>query len=247
MSRHTYSGADPALLERIDARQERLQRARPAPAALERLWEGLLPDWIAGSNALDGNRLTRDETAQLLTDGARFDDRTLREHLEALNHRAAIAEARRLAGQRRPLRASVVRRLHALLQAHIEDDTPGQYRAFPLDSDAGASVADQMRRWELWLQTDGADLHPLERAAVSLSRLSAIMPFRDGNGRVARLTMNLSLLRDGYLPAILRYEQRHDYRLALYQAGQGSYAGLVTLIAGAIERVQGVYLLAFGV
>ncbi len=118
--RPTWSGIPPDALERIDRRQEQLDRLRPWPeTAVQRLWDGLLPTWIVGSAAVDGNRMTLDDAAQLLGEGGIFPQYTLREHLEVLNHRQAIAQVRRLAGSPRPIRAAAVRRLHAALMAGI--------------------------------------------------------------------------------------------------------------------------------
>lgn len=245
--RNTWSGIPPEALERIDRRQEQLDRLRPWPAAAaQRLWDGLLPAWIAGSAAMDGNRMTLDDVAQLLDEGGILPQYTLREHLEVLNHRRAIAQVRRLAGSGRPIRAAGVRRLHAVLLAGIDDAVAGRYRRYTTVEEraAGGTIADLMHEWELWMAGSAQALHPVERAAVAHHRLLRIQPFLDGNGAAARLVMNLSLLKDGYLPAVLRQEQRHDYRQALFQADQGDYRPLVQLTLEALERVQSMYLLA---
>lgn len=241
----TWSGIEPAVLERIDARQERINRLRPWPArAFSRLWEGLLPEWIAGSVALDGNRMGLAEVEALLREGGTFPPFTLREHLEVLNHRQVIALIQRLAGTRRPIRAATVRRLHSVLFAGIDDAIAGQYRRYVLEATDGAgSAADLMRQWELWMAGSSQALHPLERAVVAHHRLLRIQPFLDGNGILARLVMNLSLLRDLYTPVILHYEDRHDYREGLYQADNGDYRPLIRLVGNAMERVQTMYLL----
>ncbi|MGH9378958.1 MAG: Fic family protein, partial [Terriglobia bacterium] len=49
-------------------------------------------------------------------------------------------------------------------------------------------------------------------------RLVAIHPFADGNGRTARLLMNLLLLRGGYPPVAVRPEDRKTYLDTLEQA-----------------------------
>ena len=239
------SGVDLGLLGRIDDRQERLNRLRPWPAkAAERLWNGILPEWVAGSNAFDGNRLSLAETEKLLTEGGTFTDYTLREHLEALNHRSAIGLVRRLARGSQPVRASTVRRLHAILMADVDADVAGAYRKYGLEREKDTDgVADLMREWELWVAGSGQALHPIERAAVAHHRLLQIQPFLDGNGRVARLVMNLSLLRSGYLPAVLSYEARHDYREAIFKADGDDYIPLVELVLHNIERLQTMYLL----
>jgi Fic family protein len=242
----SWSGVDSLLLKRVDDRQERLNSLQPWPAkAAERLWEGLLPDWIAGVNGMDGNRLTPAETATFLADGVTFSDRSLREHLEALNARDAVALLRRLARESSSLKAATVRRLHAKLVAGVDDAFGGEYRRQPIEQDGKAGpVADQMRSWEIWLAGSARALHPAERATAAHHRLIQMQPFFDGNGRTARFAMSLMLMRDGYLPAILRSEQRHDYRQALYRADAGDYRLLVRLVVGAIEHVQTVYLMA---
>jgi hypothetical protein len=62
-------------------------------------------------------------------------------------------------------------------------------------------------------------------------RFVQIHPFDDGNGRMARVLMNLVLMRLGYLPAVIKKEDRSAYLLALSQADAGDYDPLVTFIA----------------
>lgn len=242
----TWSGVDAGLLRQIDRRREQLARLRPWPEkASRRLWDGILSEWIAGSNAFDGNRLTLSQTAQLLSEGGMFSEYTLREHLEVFNHRAAIALVRRLARGKQSVRAATVRRLHATLTAGIDEEMAGAYRSYRMERQGGAvSAADLMREWELWFAGSAQALHAVERAAVAHHRLLRIQPFLDGNGRTARLTMNLALLRVDYLPAVLRYEDRHPYREALYQADNDDCGPLVDLIARSVDRVQAMHLLA---
>jgi Fic family protein len=72
-----------------------------------------------------------------------------------------------------------------------------------------------------WLRT--ATDEP-ETAFAAHLRLVDIHPFNDGNGRTARLLMNLVLIRAGYPPVAVRPEDRLDYIRSLQetQAGQGS-------------------------
>jgi len=246
MSNPTWTGVDPLLLRRLGDRQARLNRLQPWPArAAERLWEGILPAWIAGTNALDGNRLSLEDTAHLLHEGGSLPQFTLREHLEALNHRQAISYVRRMARGKGDVSAANIRRLHAMLMADIDDESAGRYRSHRLESEGEAeSVADLVRRWELWLSGPAQSLSPLEKATVAHHRLLRLQPFRDGNGAAARLVLNLLLMRDSYLPAVIHGESRHDYREALYKADAGDYAPLTTLVALAVERVQTIFLLA---
>jgi hypothetical protein len=80
-----------------------------------------------------------------------------------------------------------------------------------------------------WM-TQHDDLDVLVRAAVVHHRFTAIHPFVDGNGRVARLLMNLILLRQGYPIVNVRREERPRYYEALSYADVGSYSPLLTLM-----------------
>ena len=57
-------------------------------------------------------------------------------------------------------------------------------------------------------------------------RLTAIHPFADGNGRTARLLMNLLLLRGGYPPLAVRPEDRKIYLDTLERVAGGGFAAL---------------------
>ena len=84
-----------------------------------------------------------------------------------------------------------------------------------------------------------------EAAFTAHRRLVDIHPFNDGNGRTARLVMNLILIRGGYPPVAVRPEDRPAYIRALQrsQAGQGSEA-FDTLLYERLDATLGEYLSA---
>ena len=62
-----------------------------------------------------------------------------------------------------------------------------------------------------WIATERDRFHPVEFAAQLHKRFVFIHPFKDGNGRIARLIMNTALIQDGYLLAVIPPVLRHEY------------------------------------
>ena len=79
------------------------------------------------------------------------------------------------------------------------------------------------------------ELHPVLSAARAHYGLVAIHPFADGNGRTARLLMNLLLIRSGFPPALLPVTERAGYYAALEQANGGDLGAFERLIAGRVR------------
>jgi Fic family protein len=88
-------------------------------------------------------------------------------------------------------------------------------------------------------------LHPLKKATVVYHQLVWIHPFFDGNGRVARLVTNLSLMQQGYPPIILKQQERKTYYRVLRQADNGNLSPLATFIAKAMNESLQSYLSVF--
>ena len=213
------------LLARITGKKARLDALRPLPAAaLLRLSEQISVEMIYHSNAIEGNTLTLQETRLILETGITIGGKSLREHFEVINHQEALTYVEDLASGMEAITPFHVRQIHKLVLTRIDDENAGQYRTLPVRI-AGAShqppdaweVPLQMAEWGDWLQGPALTLHPIERAALTHHRLAAIHPFIDGNGRTARLVINLLLLREGYPPTIILRTNRQQY----YRVGPG--------------------------
>jgi len=90
-------------------------------------------------------------------------------------------------------------------------------------------------------------LHPVKRAAILHSKFVNIHPFTDGNGRTARLMLNLELVRSGYLSVIIETERRFDYYELLDQATiSGGYEEFVMFIGEHEEKELERYLKIIG-
>jgi Fic family protein len=223
------------------------------PAALVRN----LDDWFRveltyTSNAIEGNTLTRRETALVVEKGLTVGGKSLIEHLEATNHAHALDWVKsQVERKRHPLSENDILHIHNLILKGIDDTHAGHYRSVPVRISGSAvvlpnprKVPDLMRDFITWLNAPG-DLHPAQVAAEAHYRLVTIHPFVDGNGRTARLLMNLLLLRHGYPPAIIRKRDRLAYIGALEQAQLGgSIEDYQQLILKAVDRSLDIYLKA---
>jgi len=223
-----------ALLEAIAAKKKQLDQIRPlSPEALSNLEHYYDVEITYTSNAIEGNTLSPVETTLVIEKGVTISGKPLKDHLEALDHYDAIRYVRELARatpKNVPLLESDIRNLHRIVMQRSRPDIAGQYanlarfvrtdtgrHAFPSPAEIPALMGDLAK----WLAS--ADDTPAT-AFTAHARLVGIHPFNDGNGRTARLLMNLILIRAGYPPVAVRPEDRVAYITALQQlqAGQGS-------------------------
>jgi Fic family protein len=237
--------------EQLTEKKERLDQYRPLAGELVKNLE----DWFRieltyTSNALEGNTLTRRETALVVEKGLTVGGKLLSEHLEATNHAEALDWVTAQV-ERKPkhLVEKDILHIHSFILKGIDDANAGHYRSVPVRI-AGSPVVlpnyhkvpDLMMDFMAWLKSD-ALLHPVHLAAEAHYRLVTIHPFTDGNGRTARLLMNLLLLMTGYPPAIIRKQERLKYISALEQAQMGgSRENYYKLVHGAVNRSLNIYL-----
>lgn len=238
------------LLTRINQKKAALDALRPLPPAIvKRLHEQLAAEWIYNSNAIEGNTLTLRETKLILETGITIGGKSLREHVEVINHQKAIEYVESLLDATMLLTGFHVRTMHQLVLAGIDDDNAGHYRQVPVRiAGAGHTPPDSweltrlMTDWGDWVNGEAMTRHPVERAALAHHRLAAIHPFIDGNGRTARLVMNLLLMREGYPPTIIMKANRRQYYRVLAQADSGHERQIVNFTGRAVEQGLTLYL-----
>jgi Fic family protein len=229
------------LLTQIDALKARLDRLRPLPPDLvDNLREVYNIRLTYHSNAIEGNTLTQSETQIVIEKGITIGGKPLKDHLEAINHVEAIDFIRDLAMDERAIIEWDIRQIHGLVCKG--DRGAGAYRSVNVMA-AGSNyrypdaimVPELMQGFGDWLHSNPA-LHPVEIATEIHYRLVTIHPFQDGNGRTARLLMNLSLLRSGYPIAVIKTEDRSAYidAIVAWQSG-GDNSALNETIAKCVE------------
>lgn len=198
------------MVAAVAEKRTRLDSLRPlSRGALRELRKYYDVELTYTSNAIEGNTLTLRETAEVIEHGITVGGKTLRDHLEAVDHYDAIGWMRDFAEGAAPVDESTVRELHRRIVVRSQPLIGGVYSSLPRRIAGSpvvfpnpAKVPALMGEFGDWLGR--AEATP----AVSFQahfRLAAIHPFSDGNGRTARLLMNLLLLRGGYPPvAVLR-------------------------------------------
>jgi Fic family protein len=215
----------PDLHARIAAKKAELDRLRPrAPHGLGNLEHVHDLELTYTSNAIEGNTLTAAETTLVVEHGLTIGGKPLRDHLEAIDHHEAIGFVRALARSSAPLTEADIRNLHSLVVRRSNPEIAGRYadqaryvltdagrHAFPLPAEVPALMGDLSAWLSSAPNTPGTafDAH---------RRLVDIHPFNDGNGRTARLLMNLILLRGSYPPVAVRPQDRPAYIAALQEA-----------------------------
>ena len=207
----------------IAAKKARLDALRPASqAALRALQKYYDVDLTYTSNAIEGNALTLRETAEVIEHGLTVGGKSLRDHLEAVDHYNALLWMRDLAATSTAIDENIVRELHRRVVVRSQPDIGGLYSSLPRRIAGSPVILPNPRKFPSLMNDFGEWLstaEPLPAASFDAHfSLVAIHPFADGNGRTARLLMNLLLLRGGYPPIAVRPEDRKPYLDALQHA-----------------------------
>jgi Fic family protein len=241
-----------ALIASVEEKKAQLDRLRPlSPDALKNLEHAHDLELTYTSNAIEGNALTQIETNLVIEQGITIGGKRLKDHLEAIDHYEAIAYVRAIAGRDASLMESDVRSLHALVMQRSDPAIAGSYATSSryVNTDRGrhtfpspAEIPALMVDFAAWLHD--APATP-DTAFTAHHRLVDIHPFNDGNGRTARLLMNLVLIRGGYPPVAVRPFDRLGYLNAFQesQAGQ-SDEGFKRLLYERLDSTLGEYLIA---
>ncbi len=219
-----YSPTVQDLLQKIDNAQTRWQKLRPIEGIhLERLKEYFRTSYTYESNKIEGNTLNLQETELVINQGLTISGKSMTEHLEAINHSEATTLLYELVRDRVSLSERLLLELHNLILRGIDRQHAGRYRLSNVRISGSRhippdhlQVTDLMRGYFAFYQRHRVSLHPVVLAAEMHERLVSIHPFIDGNGRTARLVMNLILMSHGYTMVILKGD--HQSRIKYYQS-----------------------------
>lgn len=192
-----------------------------------RIAQALELEYTFESNRIEGNSLTLRETELVINEGLTVSGKSMREHLEAINHKEAIGYIKQLMERGFPFNERELLSIHNLILRGIIPEDAGSYRRVQVMITGSQHMPPQpylipkeMEDYFIWYESQKNKLHPLILAAEMHERLVNIHPFIDGNGRTSRLVMNLILLQHGYVIANIKgnYDNRMKYYNALESA-----------------------------
>lgn len=210
------------ILKEIDTLKEKLEKYRQFDSY--KITQALELEYTFESNRIEGNTLTLRETDLVINEGLTISGKSMREHLEAINHNEAIGFIKDLMSKNNSINERDLLSIHNLILRGIIPEDAGRYRKVQVMIQGSTHmppqpfmVAKEMEDYFIWYEINKNKLHPVILAAEMHERLVTIHPFIDGNGRTSRLIMNLILMQKGYLIANIKgdYENRMQYYQSL--------------------------------
>lgn len=209
------------LLNEIDDLKKKLDTFREFDSF--RIAQALELEYTFESNRIEGNTLTLRETDLVINEGLTISGKSMREHLEAINHVEAIGYIKQLMERNFPFNERELLSVHNLILRGIIPEDAGRYRRVQVMIKGSSHMPPQpfivpkeMEDYFIWYNENKGKLHPVILAAEMHERLVTIHPFIDGNGRTSRLVMNLILLQNGFVIANIKGD--YDSRMNYYQA-----------------------------
>lgn len=208
-------------------------------------------EYAHNSTAIEGNTLSLIQTKVILEDGLSVGGKALREIYEVANHDRAFSYVKRAVAEGRLLDEEMLKDIHALLMENIM--VGGVYRNVEVRitgagfrPPAPQEMFQQMRWFFADMPRQREKLNAIEWAAWTHAEFVRIHPFPDGNGRTARMLMNLQLLTEGFQPISIAKEERLAYYEALEAyAVRGELAPFTEMVAALEEARLDEYLAAF--
>lgn len=233
----------------IEGKKRVLDRLRPlSPAAVRRLEADFNLEMTFNSNAIEGNTLTLHETDMVLRRGITIGNKTLREHFEARNHEKAILFIRNVIAKREKFSKELILNLHREIMREIDPDA-GLFRRTHVRILGATHIPPNYLKIDKlvddlvdWYYAHEKKLPAWLIASTVHFQIAHIHPFADGNGRTARLLMNLVLLQKGYPPAVILHVDRKKYYRVLREADAGRRKNFNAFVARAVDRSLAIWL-----
>ncbi len=213
-------------LERLDNRAERVRQLMTSStqAQITQLWKQLDFSLIYHDCALEGQVVSSDELNAAFNERTVTDASSLQLYNALRSQRRAVDLVREMAAQEQLVFSiDLFKQFHHLYvpsasnpekikHGHYRKEIP-LHRSYFHEISEPARISGNMRQLIAWLNDpeEALALHPLKWVAKFHYRFMRIFPFAETSGKIARATMNMVLIRTGYLPAIIHATERQRY------------------------------------
>lgn len=244
------AGIDP-LLDKMAERVARMRKTgKLTPGALSHLRNYFRVKNIHNSTAIEGNSLNYGETRLVVEQGITITGKPLKDSLEARNLAAALDFLETLVtDDKKPITQHDIRQIHAAILKDIDSDNAGSLRLSEVQISGSkytppphVQVPNLMNDFSAWLgptstpSQEQQPMYPIVLAAAAHAWFVYIHPFVDGNGRTARILMNLVLMRYGYPISVITTSDRSRYYDALEESQSSNLTPFIALVLDTVEE-----------
>ncbi len=220
------------MFKEIDNLKNRLDGSRPlTKLEIERLYNDFKIDFTYNSNAIEGSTITLDETYAILEGKITIGGKSTKEYLDTVNHGHAFDFLLKVIKENYDFDERLIKEIHSIVLAN-DNENRGKYRKVPVrvgshrPTDALNIPIEIETLLKEYLKID--EIHLIKKIAEFHLKFESIHPFIDGNGRTGRLLLNFELMRNGYPPINIKFENRERYYKAFEDYRKTGKATLMT-------------------
>lgn len=237
-------------LQKISTLQKRIEEVNSTAdfQVNDTIEQSLKMFFIYHSNAIEGSQLSLGDTISFLQDEIIYEENSARDHMDALGHAAAIVLSNSALRSGDKINHQFVCEMNDLLTSHITDSKnqepihSGTYKVHTNSShqvdgpvheyvepeQVSAEMEELFRFCE---DNKKQSMHPVVKTAIAHYNFVRIHPFQHGNGRGARVLMNLILQSYGLPPAVIQLGDKDRYLRCLQSADHGDINPFIRLVA----------------
>jgi fido (protein-threonine AMPylation protein) len=232
-----------------DRLQEEIRRYSPLKGEeLNQLIESFRIGLTWASNALAGNSLTENETKMVVERRIATGGKRVKDYLEAIGHAEAFDYLQTLIKRAKVTEQDILKLHKLLFRYRINQTGTGHYHTQNMATGADSissrpsRLKNQLAEFANRIPSLRREKHPIVFAALLHLHLITIHPFADGNGRTARLLMNLALQQAGYPVTIIPPVLWSEYLSAVNHGKSGNSEPFVALLSNLVWASQRDYL-----
>ncbi|EFO21377.2 fic protein family protein [Loa loa] len=239
---------DKEMLKKLHEKRSYFSRIPKTNTALRKAMKESYFLHIYHTVALEGNTMSLGQTRSILETRMAVAGKSIMEHNEILGMDSALRFINQSVAHISYFTLQDILDIHSRVLGFVDPEAAGVFRKTqvfvgsftPISANM---VAGEMEEMVKWLNEDESLLlDPIERAAIAHYKLVSIHPFIDGNGRTARLVMNLILMQSGFPPVIIPVEARADYYDTLNAANRGNLRPFIRFIARQTDATLQLYI-----